>query len=107
MVTPATSQGEAGCPPVHPGEILLEEFLKPMGISQARLAADVGLSLRTINEIVHGRRSITAETALLLATYFGVTAESWVNLQAHHDLTRARLSMQQRIARVRPIAVAG
>jgi addiction module HigA family antidote len=90
--------------PIHPGEILLEEFLKPMGISQSRLAADIDLSLRTINEIIHGRRSITAETALLLATYFGVTAESWVNLQSHYDLTKARQSMQAKIARVRPIA---
>ncbi len=106
-MTKTADMGIESFPPIHPGEILLEEFLKPMGISQSRLAADIGLSLRTINEIIHGRRSVTAETALLLATYFGVTAESWVNLQTHHDLVKARQTMQTKIARVRPLAVAG
>ena len=73
-------------PPVHPGEVLLEEFLEPMGISQYRLAKDVSVPARRINEIVHGTRSITADTALRLARYFGLSERFWLNLQARYDL---------------------
>ncbi len=72
--------------PVHPGEILLEEFLKPMGISQYRLASDIGVHPRRINEIVHGNRTITADTALRLSRYFGLSERFWLNLQARYDL---------------------
>ena len=72
--------------PVHPGEILLEEFLDPMGISQYRLAKDISVPARRINEIVHGRRAITADTALRLGRFFGTSAQFWLNLQAHFDL---------------------
>ena len=72
--------------PVHPGEILLEDFLKPMGISQYRLAADVGVHPRRINEIVHGKRSVSADTALRLSRYFGLSERYWLNLQARYDL---------------------
>ena len=72
--------------PVHPGEILLEEFLKPLGISQYRLAKDTSVPPRRINEIVHGLRSITADTALRLARYFGNSERFWLNLQARYDL---------------------
>ncbi|HIE58162.1 MAG TPA: addiction module antidote protein, HigA family [Anaerolineales bacterium] len=72
--------------PVHPGEILLEEFLKPMGISQYRLAKDISVHPRRINEIVHGNRSITANTALRLSRYFGLSERFWMNLQARYDL---------------------
>jgi len=72
--------------PVHPGEILMEEFLQPMGISQYRLAKDINVSPRRINEIVHGKRAITADTALRLARYFGMSETFWSNLQAHYDL---------------------
>ncbi len=72
--------------PIHPGEILLEEFLKPMGISQYRLAKDTSMPPRRVNEIVQGKRSITANTALRLARYFGTTDRFWVNLQARYDL---------------------
>lgn len=72
--------------PVHPGEILLEEFLKPMGISQYRLAKHIGVPPRRINEIVHGARAISADTALRLSRYFGTTETFWMNLQAHYDL---------------------
>jgi len=72
--------------PVHPGEILLEEFLREMGISQYRLAKDISVHPRRINQIVHGKRAITAETALRLARYFGTTERFWLNLQAHYDL---------------------
>ena len=72
--------------PVHPGEILLEEFLQEMGISQYRLAKDIRVHPRRINEIVHGKRGITADTALRLARYFGTTGRFWLNLQTHYDL---------------------
>jgi addiction module HigA family antidote len=72
--------------PVHPGEILLEEFLKPMAISQYKLAKDVSVHPRRINEIVHGKRSISADTALRLSRYFGLSERFWLNLQARYDL---------------------
>ena len=73
-------------PPIHPGEILFEEFLEPMGVSQYRLAKDVNVDPRRINEIVHGTRAISADTALRLGRYFGTSARFWLNLQSHHDL---------------------
>ena len=72
--------------PIHPGEVFLEEFLNPMGISQYRLAKDISVPARRINEIVHGKRSITADTALRLGRYFGMSAQFWMNLQDHFDL---------------------
>jgi antitoxin HigA-1 len=86
-------------PPVHPGEILLEDFLKPMGITQYRLAKSIGVPQRRIGEIVAGRRSITADTALRLARFFGTDAESWINLQAHYDLIVAEERLHERIER--------
>lgn len=77
-------------PPVHPGEILLEEFLAPLEISQYRLARDIGVPPRRINEIVHGKRSVTADTALRLARYFGTSEPFWMNLQSHYDLEREK-----------------
>jgi len=73
-------------PPIHPGEILLEEFLEPMGISQYRLAKSINVPPRRINEIVHGQRSISADTALRLARYFGTSERFWMNLQVRFDL---------------------
>jgi addiction module HigA family antidote len=73
-------------PPIHPGEILMEEFLGPMGISQYRLAKDISVPPRRINEIVHGKRSITADTALRLGRFFGMSPEFWLNLQTLYDL---------------------
>jgi len=73
-------------PPIHPGEILLEEFLKPMGVSQYRLAKAISVPARRINEIVHGKRAITADTALRLSRYFGMTDRFWLNLQTRYDL---------------------
>ena len=72
--------------PIHPGEILLEEFLGPLGVSQYRLAKDISVPPRRINEIVHGKRSITADTALRLARFFGTTERFWLNLQVRFDL---------------------
>ena len=73
-------------PPVHPGEILMEEFLKPMGLSQNRLANDIGVPPRRINEIVQAKRRITADTALRLARYFGMSPQFWLGLQMDYDL---------------------
>lgn len=72
--------------PIHPGEVLIEDFLKPMSISQYRLAKDIHVPARRINEIVKGLRAITADTALRLGRFFGVSAQYWLNLQAHYDL---------------------
>ena len=72
--------------PIHPGEILEEEFLKPMGISQYRLAKNISVPPRRINEIVHGKRSITADTALRLGKFFSISAQFWLNLQTRYDL---------------------
>ena len=72
--------------PIHPGEILLEEFLQPLNVSQYRLAKDISVPARRINEIVHGKRSITADTALRLARYFETTDRFWINLQTRYDL---------------------
>ena len=73
-------------PPIHPGEILLEEFLKPMDVSQYRLAKAISVPARRINEIVHGKRAITADTALRLSRFFGMTERFWMNLQTRYDL---------------------
>jgi addiction module HigA family antidote len=73
-------------PPIHPGEVLLEEYLKPLGISQYRLAKDTSVPPRRINEIVHGKRAISADTALRLARYFGTSERFWLNLQTRYDL---------------------
>jgi antitoxin HigA-1 len=72
--------------PVHPGEILLEEFLKPFAITQYRLAQDISVHPRRINEIVHGKRAVSADTALRLSRYFGLPEQYWLNLQARYDL---------------------
>lgn len=77
-------------PPIHPGEILLEEFLQPMEISQYRLAKDIGVSARRINEIVHGKRGISPDTALRLSRYFGLSERFWLNLQTRYDLEKAK-----------------
>ena len=85
--------------PVHPGEVLLEEFLKPMQLSQNRLALDIGVHPRRINEIVLGKRSITAETALRLARYFGTSPQFWLRLQADYDLDVAMDVLGERLER--------
>ncbi len=86
-------------PLVHPGEILLEEFLEPMGISQYRLAKEISVSARRINEIVHGKRSISADTALRLARFFGTTELFWVNLQTRYDLEFEKDKLAGRLER--------
>lgn len=86
-------------PPVHPGEILLEEYLEPLEISQYRLAKDISVPPRRINEIVHGTRSITADTALRLARYFGTSERFWLNLQARYDLETEKHRLGRRLDR--------
>jgi len=86
-------------PAVHPGEILREEFLNAMGISQYRLAKDISVPARRINEIVHETRAITANTALRLAKFFGTSPQFWLNLQSHYDLEIERDKMGPRLAR--------
>jgi antitoxin HigA-1 len=83
--------------PVHPGEVLLEEFLEPMGISQYRLAKDISVPPRRINEIVHGKRSVTVDTALRLARYFGTSDRFWLNLQTAYDLDVERDKLGDRL----------
>jgi addiction module HigA family antidote len=83
--------------PVHPGEILLEEFLKPFGLSQYRLAQDIGVHPRRINEIVHGKRAISADTALRLSRYFGLSERYWMNLQARYDLEVEKDRLAERL----------
>jgi len=86
-------------PPIHPGEILLEEFLEPLELSQYRLAKDISVPPRRINEIVHGKRGITADTALRLARYFGTTERFWMNLQTHYDLEVQRQRLRGRLVK--------
>ena len=83
--------------PIHPGEILMEEFLKPLGISQYKLAKDINVPARRINEIVHGKRSITADTALRLSRYFNLLERFWLNLQARYDLEVEKDKLNDRI----------
>lgn len=86
----------------HPGEILLEDFLKPLGISQYALAKAIGVPPRRVNEIVHGKRGITADTALRLAVFFGTDAQSWINLQTHYDAEQTRETLAEVLARIKP-----
>jgi addiction module HigA family antidote len=85
--------------PVHPGEVLLEEFLNPMGISQYRLAREISVPPRRINEIVHGNRAVTADTALRLSRYFGMSDHFWLNLQVRYDLEVERERLKGRLTR--------
>jgi addiction module HigA family antidote len=94
--------------PIHPGEVLLEEFLKPMGITQYRLAKDINVPPRRINEIIQGKRAITPDTALRLSRYFGLSERFWLNLQARYDLEVEkdrlvdRLETEVRVLRLQP-----
>ena len=93
--------------PIHPGEVLLEEFLKPMNLSQNRVALAMGVPPRRINEIVLGKRSITADTALRLGRYFGVSPQFWLGLQMDYDLDVTSDTLAQRLEReVRPYTLA-
>ena len=97
-MTPGAMKREI--PLSHPGEILLEDFLKPMGITQYRLAKEIGAPQRRIGQICAGQRAITPDTTLRLAVFFGTDAQSWVNLQAHYDTEQARAAMQDVLAKI-------
>src|SRR5690554_7977257 len=89
--------------PIHPGEVLMEDFIEGFGITQNKLAVSIGVPPRRINEIVHGKRGITADTALRLAKYFGTTAGFWLNLQSHYDLDRAEDRAGEQIEAIKPL----
>lgn len=93
-------------PPIHPGEVLMEDFINGFDITQNRLAVAIGVPPRRINEIVHGKRGISADTALRLAKYFGTSAEFWINLQSHYELDRADDQAGEQIAAITPLQVA-
>ena len=90
-------------PPIHPGEILAEEYLTPLGVTQHRLAVSIGVPPRRINEIVHGKRRISADTALRLARFFGTSERFWMNLQARHDLEAERDRLAPILDEIRPL----
>jgi antitoxin HigA-1 len=93
-------------PPVHPGEILAEEYLAPLGVTQHRLAVEIAVPPRRINEIVHGKRGITADTALRLARFFGTSERFWLNLQSRYDLEREKDHLADTLDRIHPLASA-
>lgn len=99
-MTRAATGGVAKLPPIHPGEILKEEFLVPLGVTQYRLAQDIGVDARRINAIIHGQRAITAETALLFSRFFGNSAEFWMGLQSQYDLEKEQDRLADRLSRV-------
>ena len=90
-------------PPVHPGEILMEDFLKEMGITQHKLAVSIGVPPRRINENVHGKRAVTADTALRLAKFFEMSPQFWLGLQAQYDLDVAEDKILSEIERIQPV----
>lgn len=93
-------------PPIHPGEILMEDFIEGFGITQNKLAVAIGVPPRRINEIVHGKRAITADTALRLGRYFGVDSQFWLNLQTRYDLEVAEGRVAEQIEAITPLRVA-
>ena len=93
----------ATMPPIHPGEVLMEEYLEPLGITQHRLAIAIGVPPRRINEIVHGKRRITADTALRMARYFGTSERFWMNLQGRYDLEVERDRLIDTLDEITPL----
>ena len=89
--------------PIHPGEILLQEYLEPLGVTQHRLALAIGVPPRRINEIVHGKRRISADTALRLARYFGTSERFWLNLQSRYDIEVERDRLATALERIEPL----
>lgn len=92
-------------PPIHPGEVLMEDFIKGLGITQNKLAVSIGVPPRRINEIVHRKRGITADTALRLGRYFGVEPQFWLNLQTQYELERAEDRVAEQVAAITPLKV--
>jgi addiction module HigA family antidote len=96
--------GKRDFAPIHPGEVLLHDFMEPMGISQYRVAKEISVPPRRINEIVHGLRGITADTALRLSRYFGLTDQYWLNLQSLYDLQMTKEQLQETLDTIEPLA---
>ncbi|HEX5600526.1 MAG TPA: HigA family addiction module antitoxin [Hyphomicrobiaceae bacterium] len=92
--------------PIHPGEILMEDYIEGFEITQNKLAVSIGVSPRRINEIVHGKRGITADTAIRLARYFGTSEEFWMNLQTNYELRLERRALRDKVAAITPLKVA-
>ncbi|WP_288813504.1 HigA family addiction module antitoxin [uncultured Corynebacterium sp.] len=92
--------------PIHPGEILMEDFIEGFGITQNKLAVSIGVPPRRINEIVHGKRGITADTAIRLARYFGTSEEFWMNLQSNFELRLERRALRDKVAAIVPLDAA-
>jgi addiction module HigA family antidote len=99
MASEVKMEQEERLPPVHPGEVLLEDFMKPLGLSQYRLAQELNVPALRISQIVHGKRAVTADTALRLARYFGTSANVWMRLQARYDLEVAEAELAERVKR--------
>ena len=99
MASEVKMEQEERLPPVHPGEVLLEDFMKPLGLSQYRLAQELNVPALRISQIVHGKRAVTADTALRLARYFGTSANVWMRLQARYDLEVAEAELADRVKR--------
>jgi addiction module HigA family antidote len=100
-----TTEGEL-IDPIHPGEILMEDFIEGFGITQNKLAVSIGVPPRRINEIVHGKRGITADTAIRLAKYFGTSEELWMNLQSNYELRLERRALREKVDAIVPLRVA-
>lgn len=92
--------------PIHPGEVLMEDFIEGFGVTQNKVAVSIGVPPRRINEIVHGKRGITADTAVRLSRYFGTSAEFWMNLQSNYELRLQRRALGEKIAAITPLEVA-
>ncbi|MCZ2404500.1 HigA family addiction module antidote protein [Paenarthrobacter sp. Z7-10] len=92
--------------PIHPGEVLMEDFIVGFGITQNKLAVSIGVPPRRINEIVHGKRGITADTAIRLARFFGTSDEFWMNLQSNYELRLERRTLRDKVALITPLKVA-
>lgn len=106
MSNSSTTTDDGLIKPIHPGEVLMADFIEGFGITQNKLAVSIGVPPRRINEIVHGKRGITADTAIRLAKYFGTSEEFWMNLQSHYELRTERRALGDQIADIRPLRVA-
>ena len=106
MLNSSTTTESELIEPIHPGEILMEDFIDGFGITQHKLAVSIGVPPRRINEIVHGKRGITADTAIRLARYFGTSEELWMNLQSNYELRLERRALRDKVAAITPLTVA-
>jgi len=106
MSNSSTTTEAALIEPIHPGEILMEDFIEGFGITQNKLAVSIGVPPRRINEIVHGKRGITADTAIRLARYFGTSEEFWMNLQSNYELRLQRRALRDKLTEITPLEIA-